>query len=339
MHFLRFVRKEGQRMVNSMQNFGMKKEIRKLRVVYYFGPNRRHRYDAEQGWKEGTFVEEELQGYENTMEGSGYLDVPMYNLSDFELFFSVMKNKRAHEIILSIILGEDDLELDEIRVEDVILNQKGKRSIRLDAWALDKKKRQFNTEMQGDISSDDIQKRARFYQSMMDTPALKAGKETRYKSLPSTVVIFITQEDLFKKGLAKYTFVEECQELPGLHLEDGTAKIFLNMTIKDGEPALISLLQYMKETTLKNENIVVKDSRIIELDEIVREIKQTEEWEDMKMKVMAFYMERGEYKTLYDLIRDGILTADLAAQRKCLTVEEFWDKVDAFGIRMGHQES
>lgn len=45
------------------------------------------------------------------------------NLSDFALFLSVMKNKEAYECTLSLILDEADLELEEVKVEEVILNQ------------------------------------------------------------------------------------------------------------------------------------------------------------------------------------------------------------------------
>ena len=44
--------------------------------------------------------------------------------------------------------------------------------------------------------------------------------------LPSTVIIFITQEDIFSCDLAMYTFTEQCEEVAGLHLDDGTKKIF-----------------------------------------------------------------------------------------------------------------
>ena len=37
------------------------------------------------------------------------------NLSDFALFLSVMKNKRAYECTLSIILGEPELEFPSAR--------------------------------------------------------------------------------------------------------------------------------------------------------------------------------------------------------------------------------
>ena len=118
-----------------------------------------------------------------------------FNLCDFALFLSVMKNETAHRNVLSIIMGEKDLELKEVK---------------------------------------------------------------------------------------------------DLHLEDGTTKIFLNMSSKNGEPVLVSLLQYMKHTTLENPEILVKDERIMQLNEIVTEVKQSEEWEAVRMSILSIGLERGE---------------------------------------------
>lgn len=220
--------------------------------------------------------------------------VHQINLSDFALFLSVMKNKKAYEDVLSIILDEPELRLKEVKVEQVILNKSGKRAIRLDAWSLDVRDRQFDMEMQNNTSKDDVRRRSRFYQSMIDTPILKSGKKTRYKNLPSTAIIFITQDDIFGKDLAMYTFSERCEEITDLFLEDGTRKIFLNMTSKNGRPELISLLQYMKYTTLENSDITVKDARILDLDRFVQEVKQSEEWEAVEMNIFETGVERGK---------------------------------------------
>ena len=217
-----------------------------------------------------------------------------FNLSDFALFLSVMKNKAAYENMLRIIVDEPDLRLAEVKAEQVVLNQSGKRAIRLDAWARDVRNRQFNTEMQNDSKSDNLQKRSRFYQGLLDTPILKSGKKTKYRHLPSTIIIFITQEDIFSRDLAMYTFTEQCEEIAGLHLDDGTKKIFLNMTSRRGRPDLVSLLQYMKNTTLDNPEILVKDKRIRGLDRIVREVKQSEEWEAVKMNILEIGIEKGK---------------------------------------------
>lgn len=124
--------------------------------------------------------------------------------------------------------------------------------------------------------------------------------------MPSTVIIFITQEDIFGKDLAMYTFRERCEEAPELKLEDGTSKIFLNMTSKNGRPELISLLQYMKHTTLDNENVILKDERILDLDKIVGEVKQSEEWEAVKMNILEIGLAQGIEKGIEQGIEKGI---------------------------------
>lgn len=228
------------------------------------------------------------------------------NLCDFALFLSVMKNPKAYRNTLSIILNEPDIKLREVKVEQVILNKSGKRAIRLDAWAMSEDERQFNMEMENHSEKDSIQKRARFYQGLIDTPILKSGKNTKYRELPSTVIIFITQDDIFKKDRAMYTFVETCKEVEGLELEDGTTKIFLNMSSKNGSQVLVSLLQYMKETNLNNPEILVKDERIVELDEIVTEVKQSEEWEAIEMNILDIGIAEGERRGREEGIKEGI---------------------------------
>ena len=161
-------------------------------------------------------------------------------------------------------------------------------------------------EMQNSSNDDDLPKRSRFYQGMLDTPILKSGKKTKYRKLPSTVIIFITQEDIFGKDLAKYTFTEQCEEISGLHLDDGTKKIFLNMTSKNGSKELVSLLQYMKDTDINNPEILVKDARILELDRIVTEVKQSEEWEAVQMNILEIGLKKGEEQGLERGLAQGI---------------------------------
>ena len=228
------------------------------------------------------------------------------NLSDFALFLSVMKNPKAYRNTLSIILDEPDIQLKEVKVEQVILNKTGKRAIRLDAWALSEDERQFNIEMENHSENDSFPKRARFYQGLIDTPILKSGRHTKYRQLPSTVIIFITQEDIFKRDRAMYTFAEKCKEIEDLELDDGTTKIFLNLSSKNGSQELVSLLQYMKNTDIDNPEILVKDKRILELDEIVAEVKESEEWEGIEMNILEIGIEEGERRGREQGIQQGI---------------------------------
>ena len=103
-----------------------------------------------------------------------------------------------------------------------------------------------------------------------------------------------------------YTFRERCEEEPKVLLEDGTSKIFLNMTSHKGRPELVSLLQYMKDTTLENQNVTIKDRRILDLDRIVNEVVQTEEWEAVKMNILEIGLAQGMEKGLAQGMETGL---------------------------------
>ena len=125
-------------------------------------------------------------------------------------------------------------------------------------------------------------------------------------------------------------------ELPDLYLEDGTQKIFLNMKSKNGREELVSLLQYMKCTTLDNPDVTITDWRIVRLDEIVSEVKQSEEWEEVRMNIYEMGIERGIekgieiglIKTLIQLVKQNLLSISDAAKNANLSEEEFMNKME-----------
>ena len=71
--------------------------------------------------------------------------------------WTVMKNRKAYENTLSIILDEPDIKMEEVKVEQVILNRYGKRAIRLDEWWKTDDNRQINMEMENNMH-DDVKK-------------------------------------------------------------------------------------------------------------------------------------------------------------------------------------
>ena len=71
--------------------------------------------------------------------------------------WTVMKNRKAYENTLSIILDEPDIKMEEVKVEQVMLNRYGQRVIRLDAWGKTVDNRQINMEMENNMH-DDVKK-------------------------------------------------------------------------------------------------------------------------------------------------------------------------------------
>ena len=97
-----------------------------------------------------------------------------------------------------------------------------------------------------------------------------------YSQLKDAYVIMIMPFDLFGEGKYKYTFHMSCDEIPGLKLQDGVTRIFLNTHGTDAEGVseeLIQLLGYFEQTT--GENAAGSHSRKIEkLQKRVEEIKK-----------------------------------------------------------------
>ncbi|MCM1123777.1 MAG: DUF936 domain-containing protein [Eubacterium sp.] len=112
------------------------------------------------------------------------------------------------------------------------------------------------------------------------------------------------------------------------------------MTSKNGRAELISLLQYMKHTTLDNAGVVVKDKRILDLDRIVGEVRQSEEWEAVRMNILEIGIERGKelaleegkiqgYEILIRNVESAMKNFNLDLQKACeglgTSIEEYED--------------
>lgn len=66
----------------------------------------------------------------------------------------------------------------------------------------------------------------------------------------------------------------------------------------------------MKETRLDNPEILIKDRRILKLDSIVNEVKQSEEWEAVKMNILEIGIEQGKIEGVILAYRDMKLSDD-----------------------------
>jgi len=110
-----------------------------------------------------------------------------------------------------------------------------------------------------------------------------------------------------------YTFIEKCVEVEDLCLEDGTKKIFLNMSSKNGSDVLISLLQYLKTSNLDNPDIIVRDERLEKLDSIVTEVKESEEWEDLSMNLYQTGILKGKAEGKAEFIIEILEDIDIVS--------------------------
>lgn len=192
------------------------------------------------------------------------------------IFYKVMHNhpdicKELLEILL------------EIKIDHIVMHQEdevkidfGKKGIRLDVYAVDNAIA-YNIEMQS-TDTGEIPERARFYQSVLDVDDLDEGGS--YKKLRTTYIIFICVPDIFKKGLAKYTFENTCLEKPDLKLNDRSYKYFFiaenyDKILDEKQKAFLKLVVENKSTS----DFADKVSKLVE------DAKHNTQWRKLFMNL------------------------------------------------------
>jgi len=140
------------------------------------------------------------------------------------IFYKVMRNNPDICKELLEILLEFKIERIEMSQEEVVDIDFASKGIRMDVYVKDADGlKAYNIEMQT-TDTEELPERSRYYQGIMDVDLLKSGQQ--YKELKTTYIIFICLDDIFKKGLAKYTFENLCLEDKKTKLGDRTQKVF-----------------------------------------------------------------------------------------------------------------
>ena len=187
-----------------------------------------------------------------------------YRLLDDEFMKAVFrKNKPAATLVLRIILNKPDLVVESVDVEDREMNFIG-RSVSVDILAREKG-RIYNIEIQrSDVGA--IPRRARYHGSVIDVNELRKG--TTFDRLPETYVIFITENDIFRKGLPVYS-VERTVRETGEEFSDGLHIVYANGRYRGDD----EMGRLMRDFSCTNAD----DMSYNELAERVRYLKETEE--------------------------------------------------------------
>ena len=143
------------------------------------------------------------------------------------------------EYILQIILDKYDLKVESVEMQKTIENIYG-RSVRLDAFATDDNGKMYNIEVQR-TDEGAMPNRARYNSAMMDYHKLKEG--AKFKELPESFVIFITENDVLKGGEMIY-HIDRIVKETGKNFGDGTHIIYVNGSYKDESGSLLGKLIY-----------------------------------------------------------------------------------------------
>ena len=205
------------------------------------------------------------------------------------LFAEAMDDPVNMRNLLEIILGREIVLKNLPQTEKEQRNSPLHKYVKLDVWAVDEDDTIYDTEPhQGE--REPLPRRSRLYQGMIDSKLLEAG-EVDYMKLNNVYIIVITPYNVFGQGKYRYTFRMACREEPGLELEDGAERIFLNTRGTNSEevsPELVELLNYMENT---NTAAPAENGKVREIQRRVEAIKSSEE-------VGVRYMQAWEEKVL-----------------------------------------
>ena len=246
-------------------------------------------------------------------------------IQDNFIFQKVMLKKSICKSVLERLLDisiKDIVYIQEEKTLDVSLETK---SIRLDVYVNDDSGTVFNIEMQTSKDMEELVKRTRFYQSILDMYHLQKGQ--KYMTLNDSYIIFICTFPVFTGNRHKYTFKNVCMEEHDILLNDGATKLFLSTKGKmdDISKPLQRFLDYV-------DGHAASDELLREIESAVDEAKHCETWrEEYSMLSMDHYTywkegvaegrAEGKAEVVIQMLRKH-LSLEMIAEVTNFTVEE-----------------
>ena len=224
--------------------------------------------------------------------------------TDDYMFCKIMKDEGICKAVVETILNIKIKQIEYIVDQEELRVSPEAKYVKLDIRLEDEDKI-INVELQN-MNHQGLAKRARYYQSVSDVEATQKG--TFYKDLKDSYVIFICNFDPFVKGLPYYEFENICLAYnPAIRLEDGTKKVFLNVTAKDLSKLdfnLQSLYHYIRDEKVES-NLTNTIAQKLSLTKA--EIEERKEYMTYTLKLMD-YKELGYKEGIQKGIQKGIET-------------------------------
>lgn len=222
------------------------------------------------------------------------------------------------ELIIRIVLNRDDLHVKNVESQKVMTNLVG-RSVELDIFATDDNGVEYNIEIQQADSNADP-RRARYHSGIVDAHVL--AKNTPFKALPETYVIFITKNDVLK-GCRPIYFFDRLDVETGRPLGDGTHIVYVNGADKNAATALGRLvhdLQCADPNKMFYKRIADKVRYLKETDEGEKIMSQIlDEW---RQEIATETAEQKDFEYARKLIQFGALTLEDIAKLTSLPLEK-----------------
>ena len=192
--------------------------------------------------------------------------------ADNYIFCKVMLDEELCKRFIEILLGIQLDKIEYLNTENQIENYYDSRGVRLDVYVKDSDK-VFDIEIQtGDY--DDLQLRARYYQSASDVATTK--RRTMFKKLKESYILFVCVDDPFGAAIPVYTRTMMFLETDEISYDDKSHVVFYNASAYDkvtDNEELKAVLRFVYENKSQSEYTD-------KLEDSSKTAKSRSEWED-----------------------------------------------------------
>ena len=234
-----------------------------------------------------TVARKAMAGRSSSVMKPEYLElIENFRLMDDTFMSKCLENApECIELMLRIIIGKKDLKVVKSQTEYPIKSLQG-RGVRFDVFARDSEGKEYDIEIQrADKGAEP--RRARYNSALMDANALKSSDD--FGKLRDTYVIFITENDVMKRGQDAYSYLR-IEERNGDRLNDGTHIIYVN-----------GATQSATEIGKLVHDLLCRDAAKMYFDVLkkrVGDFKQTEEGRRTMCKAMEKIKAEGKRETM-----------------------------------------
>lgn len=222
------------------------------------------------------------------------------------------------ELILRIITDKKDLVITSCETQKDMKRLAGARSICLDAYGTDSSGKKYDLEIQRQDEGSDPH-RARYHSSVLDIENLHSGQ--KFRELPDTYTIFITEQDFYGKGEPLYP-IERMNLVTGDSFEDGEHILYVNGEYR-GDTAIGKLMHDFNCTKAKDMNYELMAERTRYLKENPKGVKKMcKILEDMRNESRKQGMKEGMKETALRMLAMGRYALDEVVNISGLSMEE-----------------
>ena len=145
------------------------------------------------------------------------------------------------EYVLRIIIDKEDLHLTKEQTQKDLVKLVGARGLCLDVHGVDDNGTQYDLEVQR-ADSGARPERARYHAGALDVENLNTGQQ--FEELPTTYIIFITENDIWGAGKALYP-MERLNIVTGKIFDDRQHILYVNASYKGNDPLGILMHDFL----------------------------------------------------------------------------------------------